>query len=64
MQNIDRKENSGKQFTKRILDEQKKINRKKKIYFKFLKYAAVLILFFSLKAIITAHFKSNRSTTD
>jgi len=46
MQNIDRKE-ILETIQKRILNEQKKINRKK-IYIKFLKYAAVLILFFSL----------------
>ena len=36
-----------KQFKKEFWMNKKKINRKK-IYFKFLKYAAVLILFFSL----------------
>ena len=46
MQNVDRKE-ILETIQKRILNEQKKIHRKK-IYFKFFKYAAVLILFFSL----------------
>ncbi len=46
MQNIDRKE-ILESIQRRILSEQKKIHRKK-IYFKFLNYAAVLILFFSL----------------
>ena len=46
MQNIDRKE-ILESIQRRILSEQKKIHRKK-IYFKFLKYAAILILFFSL----------------